>query len=67
MRAENIRVELPGSKAAVCVNYAGGCYIEFQVKGDARSVAHVIEAEDLLPLIEVLKVAARRSSMQIEE
>ena len=67
MRAEHIRVELPGSKAAVSVNYSGGCYIEFEVKGDAKTVAHVIETEDLLPLIEALKVAVKRSSVKIEE
>ena len=67
MRAEHIRVELPGSKAAVSVNYPGGCYIEFEVKGDAKTVAHVIETEDLLPLIEALKVAVKRSSVKIEE
>ncbi len=67
MRPENVYVRLPGSKAAVSVNYSGGCYLEFEVKGDARTIAHVIETEDLLPLIEALKVAAKRSSMSIEE
>jgi len=64
---DRIYVRLKSSRAAVSVNYSGGCYIEFEVKGDARTVAHVIETEDLLPLIEALKVAVMRSSVKIEE
>lgn len=67
MKPEHVRVRLEGSRAWVSVNGDGGCYIEFEVKGPAGSVAHTIAEEDLLPLIEALRTAARRSSVKIEE
>lgn len=67
MMQNAIKVDLPSSKARVCINYAGGCYIEFWNGKQPNSIAHTIAPEDLLPLAEALRTASQRQGMRDDE
>lgn len=64
---DHIYVKLDSSKAAVSVNYSGGCYIEFWPHEGQNSIAFPIYPEDLMPLIEALRVADRRTGIKRED